>query len=284
MQLQERAMTVSLHLSAWLGQRVCDRTTREVLSERHVDADGGKFTKFLVPKTELDPVTKAQTAARAVFRHLTLPWGEDGVRIINSAVFLEFRNQMLARVRDCDHQADLFVERYPSLLLAAPARLNGLYDSRDFPSAADIRNRFAVRLAISPVPASGDFRVNLGAEIEAEIRENIESTVTERLGAAQRDLWERVFTTLRHFAATMRDTDQHFKNSTVTKLRDLARLAPNLSLTPDPTLKRLCEEISGLLDGISPDDLRDNQRVRAEAAHTAATTLAQVERAMQGAF
>jgi hypothetical protein len=284
MRLQDRAMNVSLHLSAWQGQRVCERTTKEVLSERHVDADGGKFTKFLVPKAELDPVMRAQAAARAMFKHLSLPWGEDGLRIISSVNFFPFHEQMQTCRETCDKSADAFAARYPDLLTHAPARLNGLYDPDDFPAASQIRERFAMRLAISPVPAKEDFRVTLGADIEAEIRENIESTVTERLGAAQRNLWGRVFGTLKHFAATMGDKEQNFKNTTVERLRDLAQLAPKLSLVPDPTLERLCQDISGLLDGVSAEDLRDNQRVRAAAAGTAASTLAEVERAMQGAF
>jgi hypothetical protein len=267
-----------------MGQRICDKTTREVLSERHVDADGGKFTKFLVPKVELDPVMRAQTLARATFRQLSLPWGEDGLRIINSTNFFTFRERMQTCRELCDKEADAFAARYPDLLTHAPARLNGLYDPNDFPSPSDIRNRFSMRLAISPVPAKEDFRVTLGADIEQEIRENIETTVTERLGAAQRYLWDRVFGTLKHFAATMGDKEQKFKNTTVERLRDLARLAPQLSLVPDPTLERLCQDISGLLDGVSAEDLRDNKHVRADAAQTAAATLAEVERAMQGAF
>ena len=53
------------------------------------------------------------------------------------------------------------------------------------------------------VPHQDDFRVSLGDEIEAEIRREIEATVSSRSSEAQADLWQRLLTTVRHFATTM---------------------------------------------------------------------------------
>jgi hypothetical protein len=287
-------MNVSLHFSAWEGQKVCKRTTREVLSERHVDADGGVFTKHLVPKIELDPVRKAIAAARARFRYLSLAWGEDGLRIISAENFFTFQTAMSEERDKVNGAADTFAGRYPALLAHAPVRMNGLYDPQDFPAPERIRKFFSMRLEISPIPAKEDFRVSLGATAEAAIRENIEQTVSTRLGEAQRELWERLFDTLKHFATKMAEVPSSvpeggkkqggFKDTTVENLRSLAKLAPQLSIVADPKLDGLCKGIIGILDGIQADDLRNNMTVRKDTAQSAAAKLAEVERAMQGAF
>lgn len=277
-------MTTSLHFRAWEGQKVCKRTTREVLQERHVDADGGTFTKHLVPKIELDPIRKAIAAARTRFRSLSLAWGEDGLRIISSANFFTFQAAMTEERDPFDREANAFADRYPALVAYAPTRMNGLYDPNDFPATNVIRSLFSMRLEISPIPAKEDFRVALGAEAEEVIRNEIEQTVSERLGEAQRELWERLFDTLKHFTSTMVDSEAKFKNTTVEKLRDLARLAPKLSLVPDPKLDDLCRGIDSLLGGLHADDLRTNLSVRKDTAQMAAQKLAEIERAMRGAL
>jgi hypothetical protein len=282
--LSERAMTVSLHLSAWRGQRIDRDLTREVLAERQAASDAGRFEKYLVPPKALEPVNKAHTQARQRHYRLTLPWGDENVRILASAAFFEYNNAMSEERSNCERTYDDFCASYPRYLAEAPARLVKLFDPKDFPSPTEIASKFGFSIQILPVPDKADFRVTLGGEIEDEIRENIERTVTDRLALAQQDLWARVLDTVKHFAQTMREDDKVFRDTTVTKLADLARLAPKLSLSADPRLEEICADVLAIADGLDPDDLRKNKRIRSEAADQAQAALAKIESAMAGAF
>lgn len=283
--LSERAMTVSLHLSAWNGQRVDRVTTREVLAERHASDDAGRFEKNLVPPKALEGVRRAHTQARQRNYRLTLPWGDENVRILNAAAFFEYSNAMQEERANVDTKHAEFLTSYPQYLADAPARLGTkLFDATDFPSVAEIKGKFGFSLVILPVPDKNDFRVGLGDEIESEIRESIERTVTDRFTIAQRELWTRVLDPVRHFAQTMREGDKVFRDATVTKLVELAKLAPKLSLVPDPRLDEICAEVLAIADGLNPEDLRSNKRIRSAAAVQAQEALAKIEDAMAGAF
>jgi hypothetical protein len=283
--LTERAMNVTLHLSAWGAQRVDQKTTAEVLHERQASHDAGRFEKYLVPPKALDAISKAHNHARTRHYKLTLPWGDEGVRILSSAAFFDYTSAMQEERSACENAYRDFCDAYPRLVADAPQRLGTkLFNRYDFPDVADIRTKFAFRLVVLPVPDKGDFRVALGSDVEAEIRASIEATITERFATAQRDLYERLLDAVKHFALVMKEDGKKFKDTTVHKLGELAKLAPKLSLTPDTKLDELCAEVLQLTNGIAPSDLRDNQLLRTHTARRAKATLDRIEDAMKGAF
>lgn len=282
--LASRAITVALHLRAWSGQRLDRRVTEEVLEERQAQRDAGRFETRLVPPAALAAVHRAHGRARAVHNALTLPWGDESVRILAATAYFEYREAMEGARIACERAHDDFCAAYPGLVASAPARLAALFRASDFPSAAAIRERFGVRLVVMPVPDGSDFRVALGADAEAAIRAEIERDIGTRYADAQRDLWTRLLDAVRHFAATMRQEGKVFHASTLTKLVELARLAPRLSLVPDARLEALSGEVLEILDGIGPADLRGSPALRRRAAARAQTALTRIEEAMAGAF
>jgi hypothetical protein len=282
--LGDRAMTVALHLRGWTGSRLDRAVTREVLDERRAAGDAGRFEKKIVPPKALEAVTRAHSSARARHYALTLPWGEESVRILSASAFFEWQRAMNQERTACEKAHAEFCAAYPQLVASAPARLADLYDASDFPAASVIREKFSFRLVVMPVPDKNDFRVNLGSEIEAEIRSSIETTVRSRYVDAQHDLWARLLDTLKHFAGTMHQEGKVFRNTTVTKLAELARVAPLLSLAPDPRLTDICGEILALTQGLEPNDLRQSKPLRKRAAAEAQAAVTRIQEAMAGAF
>lgn len=282
--LSKRAMTVSLHLSAWGAQRLDRATTKKVLKSEGAAQDAGKFHKLLVPKEALDPITTAHARAGARHRAMTLPWGE-GSRILSAPAFFDYSQAMREERTNCERAHSDFFDAYPEILRAAPDRMGPtLFKAAEFPSPQEIVKRFAFRLVILPLPHEDDFRVNLGDEIEAEIRREIEATVTSRSSEAQADLWKRLLTTVRHFATTMAEEGKTFQYTTLTNLTDIATLAPKLSLSPDPVLDAICADILAITDACDAEALRASRKVRGRAAEDAAAALRRIETAMQGAF
>lgn len=277
-------MTVTLSLSCWTGQKLDRTVTDEVLAQHQADSDAGKFDKNLVPPKSLEPIKKAQTRARQRHYTLTLPWGEDGVRILSAEAFFDYTNAMNEERRNCEKAVAEFLVQYPSLVASAPMRLGAkMFNPKDFPKIEVLRERFGFRMIVMPVPDGSDFRVALGAEHERQIRSQIEDTVKERYGDAQRELWERLLDAVKHFVGKMQNSDAIFRDSTVYKLLDIARIAPKLSLVPDPRLDAISAEILALAS-VSPTTLRENDVARATAAQKARDTLAKIESALQGAF
>jgi len=281
--LSRRAMTVSLSLSAWGAQRLDRTATKKYTRSNQMADDAAKVHKLLVPKDALDPVTKAHGRASDRHRNLTLPWG-DKSRILSAAAYFDYSQAMAEERANCEAAHRGFVAVYPDLVTSAPNRLGQQYCASDFPSADVIARKFGFKLSVMPVPHGDDFRLILGDEIEAEIRRDIEETVKRRGSEAQRDLWTRLLTTVRHFASTMAEEKRTFQRTTVTNLAEIATIAPKLSLDPDPELERICAEILAITDSCDAESLRASTKLRGRAAEEATAALRQIETAMQGAF
>lgn len=285
MSLRDRAMNVSLSMSAWRAERLDRKVTGEVLEHHKAAKDAGKFVKLLVPEAELQPLAKAQGEARRDFYRLTLPWQDNGIRILTTPAFLDFTSVMSGHRSTCERLARHFCEVvYPQLLPQMRLRMNGLYDERDYPAPHLIHEKFGFTLDITPIADAADFRVGLSEEVEDNIRKNIVEQVNAKAAAAQRDLWQRLLDVVKHFAVTMADNEKTFRNTTVSKLVDLATLAPKLSLTPDPVLDAICADVRSLATTLDPDQLRESKSVRATAASKASATVKRIEDAMAGAF
>lgn len=287
--LSTRAMNVTLHLSAWRAARLDRKATDDTLFRHNAAVDAGRFEKHLVPPKALEGVTKAHNRARARHYQLTLPWGDEGVRILASTAFFDYSHAMDEERSNCERAYDAFCADYPRLLSLAPKELGSLYHASDFPSVHEIAHKFGFQLVVLPVPDQQDFRVALGEEHERAIRQSIEQVVTERYSSAQQDLWSRLLDAVQHFAATMKAESASgkakvFRDTTVTKLAEIARLAPKLSLTKDERLEAMCAEVLELTAGVTPNALRESRSLRTEAARNAQATLAKITASMEGAF
>jgi hypothetical protein len=276
-------MLVSLRLSSWAARYIDVPTTKEVLKQKGADQGSGRFEKYLIPKEALAEVEHAKNSARHRFRSITLPWDE-GTGIISSERWQYFQEQMHELRQALERAADKFCAAYPTLRADAARRMGDLYDDADFPTADSIRARFGFEVTVLPIPDKADFRLDLGDETVAHIRQGIERHVTERFQAAQRELWQRVLDVVKHFAGVMRDNDAKFKDVTVTRLATIADEAASLSVLPDPELDKACAEIRRLARGVNADTLRVDAAARMKAATDAEAAVKRIERTMAGAF
>jgi hypothetical protein len=87
--LASTAMLWSLHIGRWSGWKY-DRAESEALALRH---NAGKkrtrVNKSAVPLSELEEISEAIGRARRDHYFLTLPWTDDGWRVLPGATYLE---------------------------------------------------------------------------------------------------------------------------------------------------------------------------------------------------
>lgn len=263
----ENMLAASLHVSAWSGVKLDTATTSEVLKAKRAEGDAGKFSKLLVPRRHLAALESAHFAARRDFRRLTLPY-DYGMGLVSGDMFEEFREVMVKHRETFDEEARKFVEDvYPGVLEAAQLRLVGLYDASDFPTQQELRGKFRMQLNLFPVPRSAELKLaSVSDATEALLRVEYEEMLTEKLAQAQRDVWLRVLEPAAKFAETMASPDAKFRESTVENLREVARLAPRMSLAPDAELQTTCARLLQALSGVSAEQLRKQKDARQEVA------------------
>src|SRR5579863_224358 len=94
MTLNDRAMLVELNISQWSASRNDKQVTREVAEKHGSDVSMGRYNKQLLSKAALEKIKKAASAARQEHYKRTLPWSDNGSRILTSAGYLTYSAEM----------------------------------------------------------------------------------------------------------------------------------------------------------------------------------------------
>lgn len=266
MSISNECMIVNLRSGLWAGHRLDKAATQKITQDSNADADAARVNKHLIPKDALSDVVTAQGALRQHFYYNTLPWKDNGDRLLTRQTYARFINEHTELVQKFNEAVDDFLEnRYAAARAQAEFRMGDLFKPDDYPSTSELRHRFYVTLDIDAVAETGDFRVTMSESAAKQIRQDMEANLTSRVGRAMQDIWTRLAETLHHFTARM-EGDTTFRDTTVTNLEEIVAILPELNMTNDPNLAAICDDIKGALVGYSPSELRRDSHVRSAAA------------------
>jgi hypothetical protein len=188
---------------------------------------------------------------------------------------------MRQREADWTPLVESFIAAWPGYVDDSRQRLNGLFNSADYPSTAELRRRFSFRWTVRPVPTAGDFRVELGAAEVDAIRQQITDGLNATVQAAMVDVWNRIKTVVSAMAERLRAYDPAkpgaapFRDSIVGNIRELLEVLPSLNLTNDPNVSRFADEMRALC-AVDAQALRDNMFTREDVAARAEAMLDQM--------
>jgi hypothetical protein len=269
--LCERAMLVSLNIRRWAAALTDKKITAEVASNHAVNEKrAGRYRKNAIDikAATFEAVGSAASELRNKHYFYTLPWSQDGARILPAAMFEEYSKETRALRTIFDRTVSAFVDDYPALKEAARLELNGMYNEDDYPT--NIAAKFGVDVVMMPLPDAEDFRATLSETAVAEIKQGIETELQKTMQAAMRDPYERLYSHISRMVARLSDKDGVFRDTLVTGLSDLCAVLPGLNLTNDPTLDDLRRRAERMIANIEPQALRDVPAVRRDVAREAA--------------
>jgi hypothetical protein len=268
--LTTRAMLVRLTISQWTARKLDKKLTREVTQNHGAADDAARVNKSLISKERLDTISKIATEARSAHYRNTLPWNDDGSRILPAARFMAYRDELNEIRERFETAVEDFCRNYPDYVDAERTRLNGMFRIEDYPTHYEIRDAYSFATHIDPLPSADDFRVQLGRDETERIRQQIEERTAETTNAAMIDLWNRLYEVVKAAADKLSvpigEDGSIFRDSLIGNVRDLVAILPDLNITNDPNLKTLTEEVSCCLAYNDPESLRKSQLDRTLAA------------------
>jgi hypothetical protein len=275
--LTTRAMLVRLSISQWTARKCDKKITREVAQQHGAAEDAGRYNKTLIAKERLDAISKIATEARTAHYRNTLPWNDDGSRILPAARFMAYRDELNEIESRFTAAVEDFCRNYPDYVAAERTRLNGMFRIEDYPTHYEIRDAYSFATHIDPLPSADDFRVQL-SQVETErIRQQIEERTAETTNAAMIDLWNRLYEVVKAAADKLSvpigEDGSIFRDSLIGNVRDLVAILPDLNITNDPNLDEMVEQVKSALIHRRPDTLRTDAATRALAAQDAKSIL-----------
>lgn len=265
------AMLVEFNASVWTARKLDKTTTNEVVASKNAGAkDAARVNKHLLAgRTELDIIQQAVGRARQFVYDNTAPWSDSGLRLLPTVNFMKFTERMNDFEEEMEALVKAFVVIYPTLITAQALALGDMFKRDDYPSANEMMTKFSFRVNYMPVPSSGDFRVDVGNQAQAELKARLESLTQERIDSAMADVRERLSTHLKRMSDRL-TTDyvggeakqRRFHDTLVDGALELCDLTKALNVTNDLALETARSQLEQLLVGVTPTDLRKNEAIR----------------------
>jgi hypothetical protein len=289
--ISEQAMLVSLHIGAYSGMMFDKEVSEEVNESFKADRiNAGRYNKRLVATKFLTDVSSAHTNARKTHKVYTLPWNDDGARILTNKAYIEYVKRMKECKRKVEIEVDRFVAGLPEYVSEARERLGNMFDEQDYPSSDELRAKFKFDTEVEPVPVASDFRTKLNEEDAKAIIRDIERRSKLRLEKALNDVFQRVAEKVGKLIEKLREyqpasdgspTKGRIHSNLVVGIYEFAEMMPVLNITDDPRIEQLQQQLLSELTENSPELLRSDAKLRQQVLSKADKILKKVESYMK---
>ncbi len=275
MNLQNRATLVSLTIRGWTGRKK-DKVATEEVHQMHHANNAGHFNKNLVDRKALELIRTEESAARQFHYENTLPWGDDGMRILTVSGFEHYRLKMSQFKEQYTSAVDFFLKFYPSHIANARLNLNGLFNETEYPTEDELRERFNFKISFKPIPDQDDFRLDLDQEELDILKKDLARELEEMTHHAHRDLWLRLKDAITTAHTALNKKDGRLVKNTFQKFKALAETIDRLNFTQNPDLNSLAREAIQNLANLDLTSCKKDPEIRQQAAAAADAMLAKI--------
>lgn len=270
MTITSSSLLTELNISCWTASAVDKTATDKTIADASATAGAGKFRKSLLAgTTQCKEIADYAAGCRTWHIMRTLPWLDKGGRLLPMSLFFDYKSEIHKKRQKFEDMVDDFVVEYPNLVTQAQNHLGTLFKASDYPSASEVKSKFAFKLLFSPVPEAGDFRVQAGLDELAELREQYETSFDERIGEAMASSWERLHGMLVGMSAKLTDIEgeekkKRYHETLLGNAHELCSMLTHLNVTKDPKLEQARQDLEKAIFGIDIDDIRLDPMLRGQ--------------------
>lgn len=271
--IAKRAILVSLNMGQWGSGKVDQEATRLVHTANKASANAGRYTKNLIDPAALKGIRQAQSAMRDFHYTNTMPWTDSGWRLLPTGNYMHYEGQMMRLSRNVEDEVSKFVANYDNHVANARNALASMFNAGDYPDASDIESRFYTKVSKRAIPTGSDIRVDLTAEQEQSIRDQVNGETKLAIAEAMRDPWRRIMDTLGNTIEALSSYGEEipgssktrtFRDSAIGNVKELCETLRRLDMDESGALARAIDDLHARIDGVVPEDLRRDGAERAE--------------------
>ena len=279
-----RTTMAAVRLSiSWFG-------TRKTLTpeQKHIAAESfGACSDVLAASKRLvdaaHPAFKAVTSVRtrimSLFKGISLPYPEPGVRLIRQDDMQMFDLQMTTLKAELEQAVERLDQRYGELREAARERLGTLFDAGDYP--ASLLHLFNVEYDFPSVEPP-DYLRQLNPQLYERECQRVAARFDEAVELAETAFTDELAKLVSHLTERLSGSDDGkpkvFRDSAVENLCDFFERFRQLGVRSNEQLDALVVQAQQTVRGIQPQQLRDSRALRQHVV----TELSAVESVLDG--
>jgi len=283
------AMLVSLRMGR-IGSSKVDKAQSDNLTDHHqMERGSARVSKVIIQNADLKKINRICNEAKALRDKFTLPWNDQGQRMLPSSCFREFDTEMNRLKNDFQVAVQELARDYPRIKADAQRRLNGMFNEDDYPEK--IESKFNFELEVVPMPKGSDLRINVVSDEERErLQKEIEARTIERVKKSTNDVVGRMMSSLMTLLqgtdgqGGLLNPDARFHKTAVTKLQEIIDIAPELNVLDDPTLSKMIEDVKELIkpENLDVDKIRNDTSERNKVLSNSMQAVESIKNAMGG--
>lgn len=266
--ISSASMLVELSISTWTARKL-DKSASADVTARNSAARGTANVnkKLLGDCEELVALQKFAGNVRTMHYSMTMPWSDTGMRLLPTAVYFKYHQQMTALQNEFARLVDAFLDAYDWEVVQAQSKLGTLFHRDEYPSVDSLRDKFGFRMSYIPLPDAGDWRVDMERDAQDALKQQYADFYRRQVEGAMRDVWERLHTEITRFIKQL-DVDAEGRkgkifDSTMEHVLHLTNMLEAANFTNDPNLQLAQHKIRAALDGVDRMDLVRNDGFRA---------------------
>lgn len=269
MSITSSAVLVEMNISVWTANKLDRDTSNKLTADSNATADAAQVRKNLMAGTTLrKQIADYAAGCRLWHNTRTLPWSDKGPRILPTSLFMDYKQELNIRRDTFLRLTDEFRSSYPALVQTATNYLGDLHNPDDYPPLDEVMNKFGFRVVFSPVPESGDFRLDIPQQDLDDMRRSYDDAFDTRLAEAMQTPWNKLHDMLQLMSAKLEEGDEESKkrwhDTFLTNAQDLCSLLTHLNITKDPKLEAARRQLEGALLAQDMDDIKESEGCRAD--------------------
>jgi hypothetical protein len=268
---------------SWFGIR---RTLTAAQKAEAAEPFGAEARFLSAGKKLLDnshPAYKAVTAVRgkaiALWRAMSLPYPEPGVRLIRQDRVAEFAAKMREFQEELAEAVETLDRQYSELKAAARNRLGSLYNGDDYPQS--LRGMFEISFDIPSVEPP-DYLQQLNPALYEEECRRVQSRFDEAVRLAEEAFTAELARLISHLTERLSGQEDGkpkvFRDGLVENLTTFFERFRELNVRSNEQLDQLVSDAQRVIRGVEPQSLRDNAGLRQHVA----TEMSRVQSVLDG--
>lgn len=262
--ISSSAMLVELNISVWTGRKFDKNVSAEIDVQKQTTTRAGNYHKNLIAdEPHFQAIGKYAGNARTYHYYATMPWSDSGLRLLTTPMYFDYQKHITGLEQEFRRLVATALADYDNMIARAQIKLGALFNIEDYPSKDEIANKYKFSVKYCPVPDVGDFRVDVGNEAQAQLKESYAQFYQDNLAQAYQDVWDRTYDALSNMSAKLAgDKKQIFRDTLVTNVQDMIDLLDKFNVTDDAKMRQAKVKIENALLGITPDALREDDDLR----------------------
>lgn len=264
--LRQTMGAVKLSFS-WLGtqRKLSDAQTKQAADTFHAATDLVTASKRLIDtkNTTYRVLTTLKSQASAYWRSMTLPYPQDGVRLIKQADIGAFESRMREYKEQLVVAAANLQLEYETLKTAAREKLGDLYNPEDYPPS--LEGVFDLRWEYPPVEPP-NYLMTFNPELYQQEQQRVQHRFETAVVMAENAFAEQLQDMISHLIERLTDepdgTKKTFKASAIENFKEFYDNFRSMNVRSNAQLDTLIERATNIVSGVDVKDLRKNNNLR----------------------